>query len=153
MSITFTAGSALLEPSLPAAAAAHASIIWHHIYNKGKTTLPPIAACAALAFFYAAYNFPNPVALQEIENTRNSLAIAGLLTVSIVPYTLLIMKPTNDALHAKSRAVTERSKNGFETILDDATKELIRNWNVLNFVRGALPLLATGLAAYAILFS
>ncbi|KAF9064441.1 hypothetical protein BDP27DRAFT_1450755 [Rhodocollybia butyracea] len=148
MGVTFLGVSALLEPSLPATTAAHAPIFWHQICLRG-TIMPVIAVCTALTSFYAAYSIPNPATFQVIGATRNLLAVAGLLTVSIVPYTLIIMKPTYDALYARARVIEDRNKKGME-ILDDGTNELIGKWNALNLRRGVLPLLATGLAIYAI---
>ncbi|KAF9064443.1 hypothetical protein BDP27DRAFT_1367183 [Rhodocollybia butyracea] len=152
MCFTFGGGSALLDPSLPAAAAAQASLLWRQLYLRRKAKIPPVGVCTALAFAYAAYKLRKPHALKAIQRTRKTLALAALLTVSIVPYTLIIMKHTNAALLAKSTMAEERSKKGLETILDAGTKELIKKWNALNLGRGTLPLLATGLALYAFFF-
>ncbi|KAJ3792531.1 hypothetical protein GGU11DRAFT_693308 [Lentinula aff. detonsa] len=152
MSCSILAVPALTDPNLPAAAAAHASCIWHNLYNRGKSTVPPIAISTAAAFAYATYAIPNPFSLKLIQRSRNLLAVAGLFTVAIVPFTLLLMKSTNDALHAKALAVQERSRKGLDTLLDDGTRELLSNWNILNFVRGIFPLAATGFGISAVLF-
>lgn len=65
----------------------------------------PLAASAASAFFYAAYSIRNPILLNYIQHTRNLFVVAGVLTLSFAPYTLIMMKKTNDALAAKSNAV------------------------------------------------
>ncbi|KAF9064442.1 hypothetical protein BDP27DRAFT_1333534 [Rhodocollybia butyracea] len=148
MGITFIGVSALLEPSLPAVTAAHAPIFWHQICLRG-TMMPVFAISTALAFFYGAYSIPNPLAFHEIENTRKSLVLAGLLAISMLPYTLIIMKPTYDALYAKVKVIEDRTKEG-RVVLDDETNALIGKWNALNLRRGMLPLLATGLALYTI---
>ncbi|KAE9400814.1 hypothetical protein BT96DRAFT_636760 [Gymnopus androsaceus JB14] len=152
MACSYVAGDALLDPSLPASAAAHASSIWQSIYTRGYSANPPIVLLTASSFAYAAYYLPNPLSIQSIHNTRSLLTIAGLLTASIIPYTLLTMRSTNGALHAKAAAVKERTKNGAEILLDDGTVELLQKWNLLNFGRGTLPLLATGVGIYAIFF-
>ncbi|KAE9405415.1 DUF1772-domain-containing protein [Gymnopus androsaceus JB14] len=152
MACSYVAGDALLDPSLPASATAHASSIWENFYTRGRNANPPIALLTAASFAYAAYYLPNPLSIQSIHNTRSLLAIAGLLTISIVPYTFLVMWSTNGALHAKAAAVRERTKNGAETLLDDGTKELLQKWNLLNFGRGTLPLLATAVGIYAVFF-
>lgn len=152
MACSYIAGAALLDPSLPTAAAAHASSVWESLYVRGKNANPPIALLSAASFAYAAYYIPNPLSLQSVHNTRGLLTIASVLTVSIVPYTFLAMWSTNGALHAKAAAVRERSKKGAEVLLDDGTKELLELWNLLNFGRGVLPLLATGFGIYAVFF-
>ncbi|KAJ3730550.1 hypothetical protein C8R42DRAFT_10801 [Lentinula raphanica] len=142
----------LIDRELPLAAAAHASSIWHHVFNRGKSNLPPSAITSAAAFAYAAYTIPNPLQLEVIQRSRNLLGVAAALTVAIVPFTLLVMKPTNDALHAKAAAVQERSKKGMDTLLDDGTKDLLHRWYTLNFIRGVFPLIATGVGIWAVLF-
>ncbi|KAJ3809476.1 hypothetical protein EV368DRAFT_48170 [Lentinula lateritia] len=152
MSCSFIAVSALLDPSIPSAAAGHTSIIWQNVYKRGKESIPFVAMSTSAAFVYAAYTVPNPLSLESIQRSKTLLLFGGLLTVGIIPFTLMVMKSTNDALHAKAASVQRRSKEGSVTLLDDGTKELARTWNILNFIRGLFPLAAAFTGICAILF-
>lgn len=73
-------------------------------------------------------------------------SVSAALTVGIVPFTIIFMKATNDALYVRATA-GEKDKAGGET------RTLVQRWLVLNQVRGLLPLVGAGVAAWAILFN
>ncbi|KIK62229.1 hypothetical protein GYMLUDRAFT_42177 [Collybiopsis luxurians FD-317 M1] len=155
MSFSAFAGPALLDP-LPSAVSSNAPCIWEHLYNRGKKTMPPIAATTALAHAYAAYSIPNPLSLDAIQRTRNLFALAGVLTVLIVPYTLLAMQKTNSALATKSNVLKAKSDKGLtgETVypVDEEAKTLLRRWNLLNTGRALLPLAGCAVGIVAVFF-
>ncbi|KAF5357437.1 hypothetical protein D9757_008422 [Collybiopsis confluens] len=143
--------------------------IWEHLYNRGKKTMPPIAATAALAFGYAAYylvedlsssskSAQSKLVLESVLRTRNLLALAGALTVMIVPYTLAVMKKTNAALGVKASEARERAKKGEVLGLSVGEKEeaevsrLLKRWNMLNTGRALFPLAGCILGIVAVFF-
>jgi hypothetical protein len=67
---------------------------------------------------------------------------AALAIPAIIPYTLGIMKPTNDKLLKK---VVEPN-----SISDNETKELIHKWRALNYNRALIALAGTLMGAFAI---
>ncbi|KAL4770016.1 hypothetical protein BDW60DRAFT_218354 [Aspergillus nidulans var. acristatus] len=86
---------------------------WREIYETGKHQNPPVAAITAASFVLSR---PAPYI------RAGFYASAALLTLGIVPFTLVAMSSTNNAL--------------------------IADWVVLNRVRSLLPLLGslTGIA-------
>lgn len=54
------------------------------------------------------------------------------MTLGIVPFTLLFMSSTNDALMKKASATTESS--------EEETIELLKTWTTLNRLRSFWPL-------------
>lgn len=67
---------------------------------------------------------------------------AALALPSIIPYTLTLMKSTNDRLHKK---VVEPN-----SMTESETKDLIRHWRVLNYNRALIALAGTLMGAFAI---
>lgn len=98
--------------------------------------MPKVAGTVALAYAYAAYD-----AHSRGTSWKGYLSAAALV-ISIVPFTIVFMTPTNSTLLA---AVSGQS------VLSQATlSELIRKWSFLNITRSFLPLLgaATGFVTF-----
>lgn len=77
-------------------------------------------------------------------------AVASVITISIVPYTLLVMAAVNRRLFAKAREAIVLG----DEMVDDAeagVKQLVDTWAMLNLGRGLLPLLGSLTAAWAAL--
>ncbi|XHF98732.1 hypothetical protein AWENTII_002271 [Aspergillus wentii] len=110
--------------------------LWKKMYDAGKSQNPPIAATTAAAFLYLAWSVRRGAPL--IHSTTYSLAglyaTAATLTVSIVPYTIVAMRPTNNALIklAGSRDLTAAEET--------QSNDLLGRWIVLNGIRSILPL-------------
>ncbi|GKZ63366.1 hypothetical protein AnigIFM60653_007614 [Aspergillus niger] len=107
--------------------------LWNKIYDAGKSQNPPVAATTAAAFLYLAWSV-HPRS-PTTYNLAGLYTAAAVLTVSIVPYTILMMRPTNNALIklAKSR--------GELTATEVAqSNDLLGRWVVLNGIRSLLPL-------------
>lgn len=88
--------------------------------------MPKFAATTTAAYLYAAY-----AASQEGRSWK-SLVTAAALTVSIVPFTIVFMKSTNELLFKAAAGTLEASQ-------EDVAK-LIGRWGILNLVRSLLPL-------------
>jgi hypothetical protein len=63
----------------------------------------------------------------------------GVMIFTVVPFTLLVIKPTNERLLAPGRDLTSVE-----------TRRLLERWGRLHAVRSALGLAASGVYAYAI---
>ena len=70
---------------------------------------------------------------------------AALALPSIVPYTLIVMKATNDRLHQKADKA--------DSVSDVETTELLRKWKGMNYNRAIFALIGTLLGAVAITMS
>jgi hypothetical protein len=121
--------------------------LWRSIYAIGVTSAPKIALVSSTAFAYAAYSLSKtPAALSNSPlNPIYLLSTAAVSTVLIVPWTLLTMLPTNNALHAKLAAADAQT----DAKEDSELLELLKKWAGLNGVRSVFPLVGaiTGLWA------
>jgi hypothetical protein len=124
---------------------------WREIYETGKRQNPPIAGLTAAPFVYLAVLFARkssqPLLLfrgAPPYSRAGFYASAALLTLSIVPFTLIAMSSTNNALID----VCESHKQRGAGATDARIEELLQDWVALNRVRSLLPLLAslTGIA-------
>ena len=102
---------------------------WAGLYNHGVAIMPKVAGLVATSFLYAAYT-----SSETDDGGRQSwkgYTAAAVLAVAIVPYTIALMRPTNDILLSAAagtaNALTE-------------VRGLIDKWAVLNLIRSTLPL-------------
>lgn len=109
---------------------------WAEVFRCGIALMPKVAATVAAAWGYAAYD------ARSRGDSWTGYVAAGALTVSIVPFTLIFMGKTNDALHLAAK--------GASTLGSAQVAELLDRWGSLNLVRSALPLLGavTGLVTF-----
>ncbi|KAJ5113388.1 DUF1772-domain-containing protein [Penicillium angulare] len=108
---------------------------WRGLFEKGRSTNPPIAAGTASSLIYLAWAVRRGSPLyKSAAYSRSGLYIAAaILTVGIVPFTFVFMDPTNDVLIEKARSTSDS---------DPEVSELIKRWTRLNFGRSLLPLAA-----------
>lgn len=88
--------------------------------------MPKVAVTIALTYAYAAYD------TRSRGGSWTGFLAAGGLVVSIVPFTLLFMAPTNTALI--------NTVKGSSALSQTQVSELIQKWGFLNFTRSLLPL-------------
>lgn len=107
---------------------------WQRLFDIGKLQAPPVAASVAISFGYLAWSVRAGAPLfKQTPFSRTALfSTAAIMTVAIVPFTIIFMSSTNNALSKKASATTESS--GEETI------ELVKTWTTLNRLRSFLPL-------------
>jgi noranthrone monooxygenase len=89
---------------------------------------PAISIATGLIYSYAAYSKS-----QNGEKWRG-FAIAGATTISMIPYTWIVMQRTNNKLWA---AVRGESK---ETVSNAEAQGMLNTWSRLNMVRAMFPL-------------
>lgn len=99
---------------------------WAGIYYRGKALGPQTALLSLLGYGYLTY-----------KSTSDGLSwhkfvAAALLTIGIVPFTVMIMDPTNQALL--------QITSGASSLGMEATKDLLVQWKNLNLVRSFFPL-------------
>lgn len=113
------------------------------MYENGKTQNPPIAVAVAASFLYLAWSVRSgaPLFKQTAYSRSGLFSAAAVLTLGVVPYTLLAMASTNNALLEKAKSAPE--------ISDTETSRLIEKWTTLNAVRGYFPLAAAAVGLMA----
>lgn len=87
--------------------------------------MPKFAITCALCYLYVAYD------TRSRGGEWKGFAAAGALLVGIVPYTLVVMMPTNNMLHSAAAGAHIPTK----VVLD-----LITKWGTMNLVRSLFPL-------------
>ncbi|KAJ8096611.1 DUF1772-domain-containing protein [Lipomyces tetrasporus] len=124
---------------------------WKYTFEAGKSQNPPIAVATATSFCYLAWSVRAGTQLGRLV-PRNSIAlycIAAILTIGIVPFTIIAMTPTNSRLIAI--AEQKRDAGGSVKPNDEPVEVLMKKWMFLNGIRSFLPLLAGATALVAVL--
>ncbi|KAK1636050.1 hypothetical protein BDP81DRAFT_320463 [Colletotrichum phormii] len=104
----------------------HALKLWQHIFLNGASTGPKVALAITLSLAYSAYDrYDQGVAWKPF-------VAAGALSLAIVPYTIIFMSSTNNALMSGAR--------GIATLGLSETTELLKRWQALNAVRSIISL-------------
>jgi hypothetical protein len=131
---TLFAGAALYvslveHPARMACGTELAATEWASSYRRGARMQAPLALIGTLA------------ALVSWRRTENILWLVGaLLIVSVIPFTLLVIKPTNNLLLGPARDHTSLE-----------TRALLQKWGQLHAVRTILGLLASAILLIAAL--
>ncbi|KAK1980808.1 hypothetical protein LZ30DRAFT_594071 [Colletotrichum cereale] len=131
---TFSVPAILQTSSDPA----HALRLWRHIFLNGASTGPKVALVIFLSLAYTAYDQHSRAVVWK------PYATAGVLSLCIVPFTLVFMSSTNDALMAGAQ--------GVETLAWSETAELLRRWQVLNLARSLISLASAGIGLWCAVF-
>jgi noranthrone monooxygenase len=102
---------------------------WSRVYYSGHRKGPAISITTALVYGFAAWS------KHAAGSPWRVFAVAGLLTVGMVPYTWIAMLKTNNALFSAEA----RTKNGHGQAWGKA-ESLVKTWSRLNAVRALFPL-------------
>ncbi|KIX94734.1 uncharacterized protein Z520_09424 [Fonsecaea multimorphosa CBS 102226] len=121
---------------------------WRYIYDSGKSQNPPIAAITAAAYLYLAWSAHRVAPLGQLPLCYGS---AAMLTLGIVPFTLIAMSSTNNKLIQHSNAVPKSPSTPLQQPSDEEVDSLIAQWTTLNLIRSLLPLAGSILGAVAML--
>ncbi|KAF8633065.1 hypothetical protein AX15_001540 [Amanita polypyramis BW_CC] len=143
------------ELPTPATPISHVVRQWSYVYDTGKTIYPSIAASSALAFSYLAY-----ILRGRPDKFSKLYLTAAAVTLSIVPYTLGVMLPTNKRLEARAKHVGREGMKSAEISEEEKAKRekedrevpgLMMKWAWLNAIRGIFPLMGAVIGATAAL--
>lgn len=115
----------------PATPSSHLARQWQHVYNIGSQVGPITALGGLASFVYAARTVPLGFVTQ-----RQLLYLAAGLCVTVVPFTFVFMKSTNDELHRRANSAfnDEDIKAGGTVgqLQSRKTDDLIQRWSKLN---------------------
>ncbi|EEQ33058.1 hypothetical protein McanMca71_003772 [Microsporum canis] len=169
-SITLPAGSGPASYDSnhkPGTPISHIATQWRHAYNIGKSSMPFCAIGAGSAYAYLAYVFRHETTLRVADvRTSNWYLLASGLVMSIIPYTLMVMSPTNNSLLSRAEVTDAEAMTGVSKAKEAASRasdskatredvevlNWLKGWAELNVVRGLFPLAATLSALYATLY-
>jgi hypothetical protein len=101
---------------------------WSRQYDIAARIMASLAAITFTSFGIAAYYAPT-------QYLQKSMIASALLSVSVVPFTLLVIFPTNKALKA-----IEKSGEG-EVALSEGDR-LLKKWGRLSLIRWSLMAVA-----------
>lgn len=130
MSLSLMAVPVLLDTTTQATQLYHQ---WVRMYHYGHQVLPTMAVATFLLYGYAA------IKRRRARRSWGIFALAGLTTLSMLPFTWLIMVPTNNELFRRERlGVTDQSIQGIEE-----AKDLVVKWSWMHLTRSLMPLVGT----------
>ncbi|MCJ1309381.1 hypothetical protein MMC25_003040 [Agyrium rufum] len=127
---------------------------WYSAYKIGKTLMPKIVLVPTLIYAYLGYASHN-AASQSLNPGATSHAVpygaAALLTIGIVPWTIIAMKSTNSKLESRTLKKVEKGQFGGKEADHEDVVGLVRTWTTLNYGRASLPFVGTLIAAWTAL--
>lgn len=100
--------------------------MWERVFHYGHRALPALALATGGLYMSIGY---------KERSKRRPMAIAGLATVAIMPFTWIFMFPTNDRLFAMAAAGDANPPSFVEA------RNLVVHWCRLHFTRAMFPLI------------
>ncbi|KAI0175057.1 hypothetical protein BJ166DRAFT_513551 [Pestalotiopsis sp. NC0098] len=131
MSISMVGVPALRDTGTQAATILHQ---WRRIYHYGHSIMPVLALSTCALYGCAA--------LQRRSKRQKSwalLGLAGIATVCIIPFTLIIMAPVNETLFELENSIAANPG----VISTEDAKSILSRWNSFHVVRSCIPLIGT----------
>ena len=124
---------------------------WKDCFDRGKILNPGVSLVAAISYSFLSYRLYKTLNHPKAE----VYAIAAIVAAGILPWTRLVMWPTNVKLFKKYDDMKELSIKEEATEVGlakgESTKELVDKWGALNVVRGLFPLVSAVLGTWVTL--
>lgn len=128
MSLSLMAVPVLLDTTTQAPQLFHQ---WARMYHYGHQVLPTMAVGTFLLYSYTSMK------KRRAKKSWGVLTLAGVTTLSILPFTWIFMVPTNNELfRLEALSKVEPLVKGI-----DEAKELVVKWSWLHLTRSLLPLI------------
>lgn len=141
----FTVPSMLLAPS-PLLARQ-----WQASFDRGAIINPAIGLVSVFAYGFLSYRLYGSLNHPKAE----MYALSALFVLGMLPWTRLVMWPTNVALFRKYDEMknlgVEEKATEVGLAKGESTKELVDRWGTLNVVRGLFPLVGAVLGTWSTL--
>ncbi|KAF3050242.1 hypothetical protein E8E11_000573 [Didymella keratinophila] len=121
----------------------HAVKLWKNNFELGKGLAPPIALATASSLAFCGWTARGVPAMGSKDGRL--FFSSAVLTVAIVPFTIIFMGKTNArllGLAKKEELTASESREG---------EALLKKWGFLNGVRSLLPLAGAVLAGFLVL--
>lgn len=113
---------------------------WVRLYHYGHLLLPSMSVATLSLYAYVALN------KRASGAPWASYAMAGVVTVGMIPFTLIVMLPTNNTLFELEGGV----KISAAVTSLDYVRELVTKWGRMHLVRSLFPLLGATLGFNAV---
>jgi hypothetical protein len=116
---------------------------WQRTYTLGASTMPFTGLISAAAYFWLGLR----AGISGVGGFRGRMyVVAGALTVGIVPFTVLVMRGTNEKLKVlRERFGLDAKGEQGEVVAEEerSAKGLVDWWGVLNLGRAGLLIAGT----------
>lgn len=129
-SLSLIAVPVLLETTTQAPQLFHQ---WVRLYHYGHQALPTMAVGTFLLYIYTS------IKKRRARKSWGLFALAGVTTLSILPFTWIFMVPTNNELFRLE--VVSKAEPLVKGIVE--AKELVVKWSWLHLTRSMFPLVGT----------
>ena len=111
---------------------------WRSVFTTGASIGAPLAIISFLNLGYVAFIKRNETINERGTNSNSAewkaYAFCGLITLAVLPFTLLVINGTNSILLAES--ASDGSKR---SLADRRVRELVEQWGRLNALRCVFP--------------
>lgn len=125
---------------------------WSAMFWAGKSVGMPGGIVTALTYFYLAYATHTSSASSFLSDTTSiRYAVAGILSVGIVPFTLVFLNSTNVAIFKREEEVSKAEREGKSVQAragEESAQDLLRRWGTLNLGRAVVMLGSAVLGAW-----
>jgi hypothetical protein len=154
----------LPSQDIPGTSSTHLTHQWLDLYTRGSKIFPGISATSSFANMYALWvlrDSPTPAPDVFGGSWATCYLLAVGITMSIVPFTVTVMKKTNATLKAHAKrddaALAEGTKG---MVISDQEKAkraredseipaLLQRWSKLNLIRASFPFVGAVIGFYA----
>ena len=124
---------------------------WKDCFDRGKILNPAITLVSTISYGFLSYRLYRTLNHPKAE----MYALSAVIAAAILPWTRLVMWPTNVKLFKKYEEMKELSIKEEATEVGlakgESTKELVDKWGALNVVRGLFPLVSAVLGTWVTL--
>ncbi|OIW25638.1 DUF1772-domain-containing protein [Coniochaeta ligniaria NRRL 30616] len=142
LSLSLIAVPVLLDTTTQAPQLLHQ---WVRMYHYGHQVLPTMAVGTSLLYAYTAVGAQKKQQPRKNMSQWRILTLAALATVGMVPFTWLVMVPTNNQLFRLQLA----SKTDVNILTFEAARALVVSWSWMHLTRSLMPLVGAVLGAAA----
>ena len=105
---------------------------WVRMYHYGHQALPTLAVSTFALYLYTAFRRTR----SKTQQPWGIFVTAGVVTLSMLPFTWIFMLATNNELFRLERV----ARSDPQVMGIDEAKGLVRHWSRLHFMRSLLPL-------------
>ena len=120
---------------------------WTRLYHYGHILLPSLAITTCLLYVYTAINKGG---FSQVPSKHlTTYATAGAVTIVMIPFTLIFMAPTNNALFRLNEEA--EAAGGEPAVSLDKVQALVTLWAKLHAIRSFFPLLGAILGMWELL--
>ncbi|ORX99966.1 hypothetical protein BCR34DRAFT_494993 [Clohesyomyces aquaticus] len=129
---------------------AHMVVQWVRLYHYGHILLPSLSVTTCLFYIYTARSKQNSSSIAH-QLFWNRYTRAGLVTVLMIPFTLMVMVPTNNTLFRLNEQMKASGGGGDGIANLESVQDLVRVWTKMHIGRSLFPLLGAVLGIRALL--